>query len=200
MSEIILMVKGKQLVEKSREEWEQHLSRIPKGVEKRLSFMTEEHHLVRYFVVKELPGLGKPISPEHISENLKLPHEKTVSILDDLEKNLTFLVRDKDGNVSWAFPFTVDNTPHKLTFSTGDRLNGACAEDSIAAPFVQGRLRDDYLSVEIKSECACCSKQMNITLDSELDYPVKNKESSPYIFEPDIDWKTFTEPNIIHAY
>jgi hypothetical protein len=125
MSDTILTVQGNQIVEQSRKEWEQQLSHVPKGMEKRLSFMTEEHHLVRYYVVKELPGLGKPISPEHISENLNLPREKTVSILDDLEKNLTFLVRDDNGNVSWAFPVTVDNTPHKLTFSTGERLYGA---------------------------------------------------------------------------
>ena len=59
-----------------------------------LSFMTEEHHLIRYFVVRELPHIGKPIPPELISDELKMPLSMTINILDDLERNLFFLVRN----------------------------------------------------------------------------------------------------------
>jgi len=48
-----------------------------------------------------------------------------VAILTDLEKNLFFLVRDPEGNVSWAFPVTTSETPHRLTFSTGEKIFGA---------------------------------------------------------------------------
>jgi hypothetical protein len=41
---------------------------------------------------------------------------------------------------------------------------------------------------------------MHITLDSELRYSVNEKGAEPLVFEPHINWETFTEPNIIHAY
>jgi hypothetical protein len=87
--------------------------------------MSEEHHMVRHFVVRELPGTGNPMQPEFISQSLKLPVVRVNAILDELERNLFFLVRNSQGAVTWAYPVTVEKTPHKLTFSTGERLYGA---------------------------------------------------------------------------
>jgi hypothetical protein len=125
MKENVLMGKGRKFIEIPRETWDQHIAQAPQDCAKILSFMTEEHHLIRYFVVKELPHIGKPISPELISEELKISLSRTTKILDDLERNLFFLVRNEQSEVSWAFPVTADKTPHRLTFSTGERLNAA---------------------------------------------------------------------------
>ena len=108
-----------------KEIWDQHLAQAPQNFAEILSFMTEEHHRIRYFVVKELPHSGKPIPPELISRELKMSLSRTTKILDDLERNLFFLVRDPQGAVFWAFPVTADKNPHHLTFSTGERLNAA---------------------------------------------------------------------------
>ena len=125
MKENVLMRKGRKLIEMPKKTWEQHISQAPQDCAKILSFMTEEHHLIRYFVVRKLPEIGKPIPPELISDELKLSLSRTTKILDDLERNLFFLVRNERGEVSWAFPVTTDKTPHQLTFSTGERLNAA---------------------------------------------------------------------------
>jgi hypothetical protein len=125
MSETILMGRGRQIIKVPRKEWEKHLSRVPQHSETRLGFMSEEHHLVRYFVVRELSRTGEPMRPEFISQELKLPLVRTNAILDELERNLFFLVRNEQGAVSWAYPVTVENTPHHLTFSTGERLYAA---------------------------------------------------------------------------
>jgi hypothetical protein len=125
MKENVLMGKDREFIEIPRETWNQHIAQAPQDCAKILSFMTEEHHLIRYFVVRELPHIGKPIPPELISEELKMPLSMTTKILDDLERNLFFLVRNERGEVSWAFPVTADRTPHQLTFSTGERLNAA---------------------------------------------------------------------------
>ena len=45
--------------------------------------------------------------------------------LEDLEKRMTFLYRNEIGEVLWAYPVTVDRTPHKIRFSTGERLFAA---------------------------------------------------------------------------
>ena len=125
MKENILSSAGNQLTEIPREIWEQHVDQTSKDIPKVLGFMTEAHHLIRYFVVRELPRIRKPIAPERISEELDIPLSRTIEILDDLEKNLFFLVRNEQGEISWAFPVTVDKTPHRLTLSTGERLNAA---------------------------------------------------------------------------
>ena len=125
MSGTILMGRGRQIIKIPHKEWERHSSTVPQHSETRLGFMSEEHHLVRYFVVRELPRTGDPISPEFISQKLKLPLARTKAILDELEKNLFFLVRNEQGAVSWAYPVTVDHTPHHLTFSTGEQLYAA---------------------------------------------------------------------------
>ena len=87
--------------------------------------MSEAHHLVRYFVVREMPRIGRPIEPALISEELKLPPDRVNTILDDLEQNLFFLFRNEQGAVAWAYPVTVEETPHHLTFDTGEQLYAA---------------------------------------------------------------------------
>jgi hypothetical protein len=125
MSETVLLGQGSQITKLPRQAWEGHLSEVPQHSETRLGFMSEEHHKVRYFVVKELPSTGKPLGPEYISQSLKLPLERVNTILDELERNLFFLVRNDQGAVAWAYPVTADKTPHELTFSTGERLYAA---------------------------------------------------------------------------
>ena len=125
MSETILMGQGRQITKIPREDWEQGLSAVSQHIEAELSFMSEEHHLVRYFVVRELPNVGKPLSPESIAHRLNLPVARVNIILDDLEKHLMFLFRNEQGAVAWAYPVTTDSTPHHVTFNTGEQLYAA---------------------------------------------------------------------------
>jgi hypothetical protein len=64
-----------------------------------LTFKTADHHQVRDFVVRELPRLGNPLSPELIAESLALSREQVKLILDELEQHLTFLFRNKEGQL-----------------------------------------------------------------------------------------------------
>lgn len=90
-----------------------------------LSFMSEEHHLVREFAVRELPAIAKPLSVELIADRLSLPADRVNAILDNLEEHKTFVCRNDDGAVEWAYPVTVARTPHAVTLSTGERLYSA---------------------------------------------------------------------------
>jgi hypothetical protein len=125
MSETVLLGRDHHISEIPRAAWEEHLAQAPDHTRSRLSFMTADHHQVRYFVVRELPIQGKPIEPELIARSLRLPLERVTAILDELERNLFFLVRNAQGAVAWAFPVTAEPTPHRLIFSTGERLYGA---------------------------------------------------------------------------
>ena len=125
MRNTILLGRGRQIIELPWEQWAKHLDEATEHGEARLSFMTEAHHQVRYFVVREMPYIGRPIKPTLISEELKLPMAEVNTILDDLEQNLFFLFRNQQGAVAWAYPVTVDETPHHLTFDTGEQLYAA---------------------------------------------------------------------------
>ncbi|MEW5870329.1 MAG: hypothetical protein AB1894_13730 [Chloroflexota bacterium] len=103
-------------------------SQLPKRVQHSyasLSFMSEDHHRVRNFVVTEIPRTGKPLSPTFISQELSIPEGKLAIILDELEKGMTFLYRNKQGEVHWAYPVTSEATPHRVSFDTGEQCHAA---------------------------------------------------------------------------
>lgn len=87
--------------------------------------LSDDNHRVRDFVVREIPIEGQPLTPIFISKALGFAQDKTVAILDDLEKGLTFLWRGDGENVTWAYPVAVDKTPHRYTFNTGETGHAA---------------------------------------------------------------------------
>ena len=62
---------------------------------------------------------------------------------------------------------------------------------------MEGRLRQQTLTIEIDTQCGHCDRQIGISIDSELRYTAP---PDVLVFEPRVDWSTFTEPNIIHHY
>jgi hypothetical protein len=105
--------------------WEEQVSERLDKFESEHKFITEEHRLIHHFVVRELPRTGKPLPPEVIVDRLRLSIDRVNSILEELEKNMTFLVRNRDGEIIWAFPVTIEKTPHPVTFNTGEKLYAA---------------------------------------------------------------------------
>jgi hypothetical protein len=65
---------------------------------------------------------------------------------------------------------------------------------------VQGRLRNEYLSVKISTHCSYSGDPLQIELDSQLKYCVQPVAARPLVFTPQVDWQVFHAPNIIDAY
>jgi hypothetical protein len=125
MKETILMAQGDWITEIPRKDWEEGMAAITGHVAAGLAFMTDGHHRVRNFVVRELPRVGSPLTPEFIAGSLTMTVAQVQAILDDLEKHMTFLFRNEAGAVAWAYPVTVDLTPHRIVFHTGESLYAA---------------------------------------------------------------------------
>lgn len=125
MEENILLGRDQKILAIPQAAWKQHLTQFSQPSHSRLNFMTESHHQIRYFVVEEMANKQKPIEPGFISEKLNMPLERVIPILDELERKLFFLVRNEHGAVAWAYPVTVETTPHRLSFTSGERLYGA---------------------------------------------------------------------------
>lgn len=126
MKDSILIGRQDKIITIPADTWKQHLEKAQQHGSSRLSFMTDDHHRIRNFVVSELPrNHGKPLEAEYISRRLLLPLARVVEILEELQKHLFFLVLNDAGEVSWAFPVTTDRTPYRLSFNSGESIFAA---------------------------------------------------------------------------
>lgn len=69
--------------------------------------------------------------------------------------------------------------------------------DAFATPFVQGQLRNEKLVVTVDSKCAHSGRSMQIEIDSDLNYHVRDEECRPIVFVPDIKISELEAPSII---
>jgi len=125
MSKSLLLGLWKHLVRIPRLIWQREVSHNVKHNQTRLDFMSQDHHRVRDLVVLEIPRRGAPLPPDEIARALNLPLAHIQKILDDLEKGMTFLFRNAEGEVVWAYPVTAELTPHRVRFNTGERIYAA---------------------------------------------------------------------------
>jgi hypothetical protein len=65
---------------------------------------------------------------------------------------------------------------------------------------VQGQLRKEHLKADLATECGHCHAPLEFNVTSDLRIDLKTIGAKPLVFEPEIDWPDFTEPNILDAY
>lgn len=70
----------------------------------------------------------------------------------------------------------------------------------MAAPLVQGKLRDEPLSFDIESECACCKKPIRFTMRHDLSFTLADPSSEPVFFVPMVDFTRLKAPGIIEGF
>ena len=105
--------------------WQKQIEKGKRRFEKEYGKLPADFRNVHHFVVRELPRVGKPLSQDFISGELGLSSVQVRSALDYLEKRMTYLYRNKAGEVIWAYPVTVEKTPHRIAFNTGEELYAA---------------------------------------------------------------------------
>jgi hypothetical protein len=120
MKDSVLLGLGRYMIPIPHLLWERVVKAEARKTRAGLSFMSEDHHRVRDFAVLELARAGAPLAPETIAKALDLAVPRVVSILEELEKHLTFVFRGDQRVVTWAYPVTVDETPHRASFNTGE--------------------------------------------------------------------------------
>jgi hypothetical protein len=67
-------------------------------------------------------------------------------------------------------------------------------------PFVQGHLRNESITVTIKTQCAHCARPMQIEIDSELRYHCDAEDAEPMVFIPHVNFEKLKDPSIIDAF
>ncbi len=120
MSDAILLGLGRWMVPIPAIVWRRVLRSSARKTSDTLRFMTPDHHRVRDFAVDRLFRMGAPLPPDEIARSLDLSPHRVAEILEDLERHLTFLFRGSGPAVTWAYPVTVERTPHQAIASTGE--------------------------------------------------------------------------------
>jgi hypothetical protein len=200
MGQTVLVASGLRFDRRPQADWQAAVRRSTAAMGQRLSFMTSEHQAVRNFVVRVFPEVQRPLAIDEIAKELGFLGSRVQVIVEELERNLFFLVRNSAGDVAWAFPVTADSTPHKLECGSGYFTFGACAEDAFAAAFVLGRLLRRRLQVVLQSVCGQTGRPLWLDIASDLTWHVATKGAQPLLFVPSVNWGGFRGANIINDY
>jgi hypothetical protein len=112
--DFVLIGRGAKIVRIPADHWKGHVAAATERISSRLAFMTEEHHLVRRYAVRQIALRSRPLTEAEISRGLTMRRPRVHEILDELETGLFFLARNSVGAVTWAYPFTADETPHRI--------------------------------------------------------------------------------------
>lgn len=120
MSDAILLGLGRWMIPVPAMIWRRVVRANASKTPDTLRFMTPDHHRVRDFAVDRLFRTGTPLPPDEIARSLDLSLRRVGEVLDDLERHLTFLFRGSGPAVTWAYPVTVERTPHRAIASTGE--------------------------------------------------------------------------------
>ncbi|MFH1036360.1 MAG: hypothetical protein V1806_17825 [Pseudomonadota bacterium] len=125
MAKRILLGWGRWLLPLPEGLWRRRVANHVHQLEAHLGFMTPEHHRVRNLAVRSIADSGQPLAVDSIVQTLGLAPARVAAILGDLERHLTFLFRDAQGAVSWAYPVTSQATPHRVALDSGREVFAA---------------------------------------------------------------------------
>jgi len=70
----------------------------------------------------------------------------------------------------------------------------------MATPFVQGQLRDEPLEFLIETSCAQSGRPIQIEIDGQLEYRIRQEDADPIIFVPLVEFDKLDDPSIIDAF
>ena len=65
---------------------------------------------------------------------------------------------------------------------------------------MQGKLRNEPVTVRVETECAHCAKTMEMEIDSHLHVKPDDEKCEPIIFVPDVDLLNLQEDSIIDSF
>ena len=65
---------------------------------------------------------------------------------------------------------------------------------------MQGKLRNESVTVKVATECAHCAKTMEMEIDSDLHIRLDDEQCDPVIFVPDIDLLNLEDDSIIDSF
>lgn len=125
MAERVFLGWGRHMLPFPAALWRRRVRGRVRQIKAHLEFMGGDHHRVRNLAVLEVARTGRPLPAQDMARRLGLPLERVEAILRQLQARMTFLFRNPAGEVLWAYPFTAEPTPHRLSLDGGQEVFAA---------------------------------------------------------------------------
>ncbi len=96
-----------------------------KGAKANAASLSNEERRVHHFIVLKMAVVKDPITAELIAEELGMPNDRVLEIINKLENLKTFIYRSDGKRINWAYPLSLENTGFRMTASSGEQFFAA---------------------------------------------------------------------------
>jgi hypothetical protein len=96
-----------------------------KGAKANASSLSNKERRVHHFIVKKMAVVKALITAELIAEELGMPKDQVIEIINKLENLKTFIYRSDGKGINWAYPLSLENTGFRMTASSGKQFFAA---------------------------------------------------------------------------
>lgn len=118
---------------------------------------------IRKFILRKLAGTGKAPSLREIGEEMGLASMEFVNRTVEKLERADILTR-KEGDIVSAYPFSAQETRHRVVFADGRRVYALCATDALGIHFMLNE------PIIILSRCPWCEGETEVAVkDGRID-------------------------------
>ncbi len=96
-----------------------------KGAKAHANCLSKEERWVHHFIVMKMAVVKNPITTALIANELGMPNDQVLQIINKLENLKTFIYRDDGKGINWAYPLSLENTGFRMTASSGEQFFAA---------------------------------------------------------------------------
>lgn len=131
---------------------------------------------IRKFILRKFAATGKAPSLQDIGEEMGLASMESISrTLEKLER--ADILARKEGNIVSAYPFSAQETRHKVVFADGRRVYALCATDALGIHFMLNE------PIIILSRCPWCERETEVTVKNGTIYSCKPEGMLEFVSE-----------------
>ncbi len=112
---------------------------------------------IRKYILRGFAGTGRPPAPGEIVEGLGASSADAVNEAIEKLETLDILSR-RGGEIISAYPFSAQETAHKVLFDDGHQVYALCATDALGIHFMLDE------NITILSICPECQREMRIVV------------------------------------
>ncbi len=96
-----------------------------KGAKANADCLSKEERRVHHFIVMKMAVVKDPITADLIANELGMPNDQVLAIINKLESLKTFIYRSDGKGITWAYPLSLENTGFRMTASSGEQFFAA---------------------------------------------------------------------------